>query len=166
MSTQASTHYLEMTNSSDLRPSPKPKEDTKIDVKQQNILNPELSRYLYATVGEDWYWIDRLNWTDNQWLKYLNQSSVEMWVLYVAETVAGYFELKGDPQADVEIAYFGLMPQFIGQGLGGYLLTVATERAWQIGASRVWVHTSSRDHLSALSNYQARGFRVFKQEAL
>lgn len=166
MSTQAIRHYLEMTNPSDLRTLPKPKEDTKIEVKQQNILNPELSRYLYTTVGKDWYWIDRLDWTDNQWLKYLNQSSVEMWVLYVAETVAGYFELKGDPQANVEIAYFGLVPQFVGRSLGGYLLTVATERAWQIGASRVWVHTSSRDHPSALSNYQARGFRVFKQEAL
>ena len=71
-----------------------------------------------------------------------------------------------DPQQHVEIAYFGLLPQCIGQGLGGHLLTVAIERAWQMGATRVWLHTSTRDHPLALANYQARGLRVFQQESL
>jgi N-acetylglutamate synthase-like GNAT family acetyltransferase len=64
----------------------------------------------------------------------------------------------------VEIAYFGLLPQFIGQGIGGHLLTHAIEKAWQMQAQRVWVYTCTLDHLGALSNYIARGFRVFKQE--
>jgi GNAT superfamily N-acetyltransferase len=66
--------------------------------------------------------------------------------------------------ANLEIAYFGLLPQFIGRGIGGTLLTSAIERAWEMGAARVWVHTCSLDGPSALGNYQARGFRYYKEE--
>ena len=92
--------------------------------------------------------------------------NVEMWVAYEREVVAGYFELAVDEERSVEIAYFGLLPQFIGRGIGGYLLTAAVRRAWRMGASRVWLHTSFRDHPHALANYRSRGFRVFKQEAV
>jgi GNAT superfamily N-acetyltransferase len=85
-------------------------------------------------------------------------------VLYVSGTPAGYFELSGEPGSDIEIAYFGLIPQLVGQGLGAYLLTEATRRAWEKKATRVWVHTSSLDHPAALPNYRARGFRLFKEE--
>jgi GNAT superfamily N-acetyltransferase len=85
-------------------------------------------------------------------------------VAYFSGTPAGYFELEKD-KGNVEIAYFGLLPQFIGQGIGGYLLTRAVEQAWQMSAERVWVHTYTLDHPNALSNYQARGFRIFKQES-
>jgi GNAT superfamily N-acetyltransferase len=66
---------------------------------------------------------------------------------------------------NVEIAYFGLLPGFIGKGLGAYLLTAATRRAWDMGATRVWVHTCDLDHPRALANYQARGFRIFQVES-
>jgi GNAT superfamily N-acetyltransferase len=77
----------------------------------------------------------------------------------------GYFELEQQTQGNVEVAYFGLLPQFVGKGLGGQLLTAAVSRAWELGARRVWVHTCDLDHPRALENYQARGFRVFKVEA-
>lgn len=89
--------------------------------------------------------------------------NVQMWVAYEQDVVAGYFELFMDDERNVELAYFGLLPQFIGHGIGGYLLTEAIRSAWHIGASRVWLHTSTRDHAHALANYQARGFRVFKE---
>ena len=59
---------------------------------------------------------------------------------------------------------FGLLPAFTGQGLGKFMLTAAVERAWARGANRVWLHTSSLDHSSALSNYLARGFSIWKQQ--
>ncbi len=62
----------------------------------------------------------------------------------------------------MEIVYFGLLPQFVGQGLGGHLLTEAVERAWQMDARRVWVHTCNLDHPAALKNYQARGFKLYQ----
>jgi len=82
-------------------------------------------------------------------------------VAYVSGTPAGYFELEMQAGGNVEIVYFGLLPQFIGRGLGGALLTATVERAWALGAHRVWVHTCSLDHPNALPGYQARGFRVF-----
>ena len=64
----------------------------------------------------------------------------------------------------VEIAYFGLLPEFIGRGYGKHLLTEAVERAWSAGARRVWLHTCSLDDPAALPNYRARGFRPFREE--
>ena len=130
------------------------------------VPDPQLSRHLYGSVGKDYHWTDRIQWTDEQWLERLRLPNVEMWVAYEREAVAGYFELAMDEQCSVEIAYFGLLPQFIGRGIGGYLLTVATRQAWVMGASRVWLHTSYQDHPHSLANYQARGFRVFKQEMI
>jgi GNAT superfamily N-acetyltransferase len=72
--------------------------------------------------------------------------------------------LDAGPDGDIELASFGILPQFTGQGLGGHLLTCAVRRAWQGGASRVWLHTSSFDHPWALRNYLARGFRIVKTE--
>ena len=155
-------YYLEMLSHSDLRPSRKAVAE--VSIRQEITPKPQLSRYLYETVGKDWQWIDRLNWTDQQWTEYLSQPSIEVWVAYVAEKLTGYFELEVEAQANVKIAYFGLLPQFINRGLGGYLLTIAIQRAWQLGAARVWTHTCSLDHPYALANYQARGLQVFKQE--
>ena len=92
----------------------------------------------------------------------MDRPQLATWLAYLHGTPAGYFELETQPDDSVEIAYFGLLPQFIGQGIGGVLLTRAIESAWQMGAERVWVHTCSLDHPQALKNYQARGLQIFK----
>jgi GNAT superfamily N-acetyltransferase len=89
---------------------------------------------------------------------------VTVFVARVDKEVAGYFELEKHGDGSVEIAYFGLRPEFFGRGLGGELLTRAVEEAWRIGARRVWLHTCSLDSPRALPNYHARGFRPFKEE--
>jgi ribosomal protein S18 acetylase RimI-like enzyme len=76
----------------------------------------------------------------------------------------GYYELEDIPSQGCEIAYFGVLPQWISQGLGGALLTHAIRRGFARGAARVWVHTCSLDHPTALAHYRARGFEVFKIE--
>jgi GNAT superfamily N-acetyltransferase len=125
---------------------------------------PELNRFLYAAVGCDWWWYSRLSWDYSQWLTYLDRAELETWVAYVEGTPAGYFELERQAADSVELAYFGLMPNFVGKGIGGPLLSAAISRAWDIGAARVWVHTCTLDHPQALRNYEARGFRIFKVE--
>ena len=84
------------------------------------------------------------------------------------DVLAGYYELRRDADDAVEIAYFGLLPEFIGRGLGGALLTSAIEEAWARRGgtvpTRVWVHTCNRDHPQAIANYQARGMIVYKVE--
>lgn len=162
MPTLETVTYLEMTDPGQLRPAIV--ERGGLELRRAELACPELNRFLYTAVGGDWYWIDRLNWRYREWLEYVSRPEHETWVLYVAGTPAGYFELEGSPGSDIEIAYFGLLPQFTGQGLGGHLLTEGARRAWQKGASRVWLHTSSFDHPGALANYQARGFHPFKVE--
>src|SRR5437867_1586360 len=85
---------------------------------------------------------------------------------YYDASLAGYYELRRDDRDGVEIAYFGLLPKFIGRGFGGALLTSAIEEAWRASPSitRVWVHTCTCDHPHALANYQARGMVIYKRE--
>jgi len=151
-----------MTDPAELRASRVVRDD--LELRQAKIPSPQLNRFFYTAVGADWHWVDRLPWTLDQWQQYAARPELETWVLDVSGTPAGYFELNGEPGSDIEIASFGLIPQFLGQGLGAYLLTEATRRAWEKKATRVWVHTSSLDHPNALLNYLARGFRLFKQE--
>lgn len=156
------TYHLELTVPAQLKPAKPP--EVAYDLRQAEVPSPELSRFLYATVGAQWFWYQRLGWSYAQWMSYLDRPEVGTWVAYVQGTPAGYFELEDQPAGVVEIAYFGLLPRFIGKGLGGALLTDAVTTARARGAARVWLHTCSLDHPSALGNYQARGFRLFDTE--
>jgi GNAT superfamily N-acetyltransferase len=124
---------------------------------------PELNRFLYTAVGGDYLWIDRLPWTYAEWETWLERPEPETWLAYLNGTVAGYFELERQNDS-VEISIFGLIPKFVGQGVGGVLLSRCIARAWELKPTRVWVHTCSLDGAQALANYQARGFKVFGQE--
>lgn len=161
MNTPVTTWYLEMRTPEQLRaarvPEPAPQ------IVRAEIPSPALNRFLYTSVGAGWHWVDRLAWNWERWMQWLDRPTHQTWVLYVSGTPAGYFELErqGD---DVEIAYFGVAPQFIGRKLGGHLLTRTIEQAWAMGAKRVWVHTCSLDHPAALANYKSRGMTVFKEE--
>ncbi len=154
------TTYLEMTARDQLRP--KRTDRPEFRVLEAKVKQWEYNRFLYVLVGRNWSWTDRLKWTDDQWRAKVEAPDVRTFVGYVAGSPAGYFELRGS--ASVEIEYFGLTPAFIGRGLGGALLTTALEEAWNGGAARIWVHTCTADHPSALSNYIARGMTVFNVE--
>jgi GNAT superfamily N-acetyltransferase len=131
---------------------------------------PEFNKFLHTVVGYPYRWGGREDWTSEDWVAHAQDENLQTWVAYVEGTPAGYFEIEKRPAGDVEIVCFGLLAPFIGQGLGGHLLTVAVERAWAstadggMGATRVWLHTCSHDHPHALNNYLARGFRVVKTE--
>jgi GNAT superfamily N-acetyltransferase len=155
------TIYLEMTDRADLRPARS--SPASFQLMRVEIPCPELNRFLYTAVGARWCWYTRRPWDYAQWLAYLDRPDLETWVAYVSGTPAGYFELEKQ-DTDVEIVYFGLLPQFIGKGLGAPLLSAAASRAWEMGARRVWVHTCTLDHPHALRNYEARGFRVYRNE--
>ncbi|MBO3735959.1 GNAT family N-acetyltransferase [Actinoplanes sp. NEAU-H7] len=167
---EITTWYLEQDDAALLRPAKAPA--TPVTVTRAEVPSPELNRYLYTAVGGDWFWSDRLPWTWQQWQDYLDRPGVETWVASVRGTPAGYAELDGHSPAEVEIAYFGLLPRFAGQGIGGHLLTVALERAWTLPerhpglppVRRVSVNTCSLDGPAALANYQARGMRIHRTE--
>lgn len=156
------TTYLEMTDRASFR---RKREAAKpFLLSRATSTSPESNRSLYEAVGAAWHWHERLVWDEERWRSYLDRPCLETWIATVLDAPAGYFELEADEVGNVQIVYFGLLPEFIGKGLGGELLTAAIERAWQMGAKRVWVHTCDLDHPHALANYRARGFREYRVE--
>jgi ribosomal protein S18 acetylase RimI-like enzyme len=161
MRVEVTTWYLEMLSRAELRAAHAPENGTRVQVMRAEVPSPEFSRYLYTSVGGQWYWIARLDWDYAQWQAFVDRPELETVVLYVAGTPAGYVEMEHQAEANVEITCFGLVPRFIGQRLGGYLLSAGVELAFETGARRVWLHTCNLDGPNALANYRSRGFRVF-----
>ncbi|MGD1952303.1 MAG: GNAT family N-acetyltransferase [Leptolyngbyaceae cyanobacterium] len=157
---EVTTTYLEMLSVKQITPAA----PTELTLTEAVVPCPEFQRFLYTAVGGTWYWMDRLRWTYQQWLDYLSQEAIHIWVGYVKGTPVGYFELSKQPDGSAKIEYFGLLPQFMGQGHGGYLLTLARKTAWELTSTRVWVHTNSIDGPHALSNYQARGLVIYDRQ--
>jgi len=146
-------------------PPPAPRDGLSI----QRAVRPTVSfyRYLYDTVGEDWLWYERRRLDDAALAAIVQHPAVEVFVLYAEGVPAGYAELDGralGARGEVELAYFGLLPEFIGHRLGPWLLDWAVRRAWSLGPRRVWVHTCTLDHPGALAMYERAGFVQFKTE--
>ncbi|ONI72596.1 hypothetical protein ALI144C_41945 [Actinosynnema sp. ALI-1.44] len=159
----ATRYYLQQTSPDQVKPSAKPDIDVRFVRAEEP--SPEFNRYLYTAVGSDWYWAHNVNWDYQQWMDWLTTPGHETWVLWVRGTPAGYAELTRRDGGDVEIENFGLVPSFIGRGLGGYLLTRVLEAAWAVpGTTRVWLHTNTLDSAQALNNYKARGMTVYRVE--
>ena len=157
MSQQVTVTYLEMKSPGGLRRKAMP-DGARVEMVPQPT--PEWNREFYVEVGGEYAWTDRLPWNRERWLEYLEQPGVETWILTFNGQRAGYFELAPQPDGSIDLAYFGLLRDFTGQGLGGALLTFATERAWQKGACTVTVNTCTLDHPAALQHYLARGFQI------
>lgn len=167
--TAVTTWSLEQTDAADLLPAAAPDPLAGFTVARAEVPSPAFSRFLYTAVGSDVSWTDRLDWPAERWSAHLERPGVETWVGYERGTPAGYVELEAQPDGQVEIVYFGLVPAARGRRLGGHLLSFGTERAWDLAGRwagreairRVWVHTCSLDGPHALANYRARGFRLF-----
>ncbi len=158
--------YLELTSREQLRPVAF--DDRDLLLLEAHEPTVEFYRYLYDAVGREFTWTDRLQWSDERLAAHLARPEVTLVVLYLRGVPAGYFEL--DQVADepgetgTELAYFGIFPAYHGRGLGKYLLAQAVTRAFDDGATRVWLHTCSLDGPHAIPNYQARGFVAYKTE--
>jgi GNAT superfamily N-acetyltransferase len=154
--------YLELAARSDFRPVAAPPQRPRIERIEECPVS--LFRYLYAEVGRRYHWRDRLAWTDEQIRARVRDPLVSLHLMSVGGAPAGYFELQRHDDGSIEIAYFGLLPEFLGRGLGKYLLGEAVATAWSAGALRIWLHTCTLDDPAALPNYQARGFRIVRTE--
>ncbi|MGW0707136.1 GNAT family N-acetyltransferase [Streptomyces sp. NPDC002643] len=166
-SSAVTTWSLEQTSPGDLLPAAAP--DGDVRVVRSEVPSPEFSRFLYASVGQDIRWVDRLSWSYARWQEFLARPGVETWVAYDRGTPAGYVEFEPQDEGVVEIGYFGLIPAFRGRRIGGHLLSYGTARAWDLAerwpslspTKRVWLHTCTRDGEHAMANYQRRGFKLF-----
>jgi GNAT superfamily N-acetyltransferase len=151
--------YLELDDPAQLRPAGPPRVPG-VEIARVEPPDGAVSRWFYVEVGAPHRWIDNLGRSDAVWQAWAER--VETWVATVAGKRAGYYELRA-LAGSVEVAYFGLLPAFQGQGLGGHLLTHALRRALEI-APRVWLQTNTQDGAAALPNYLARGLRPFRRE--
>ena len=161
MTTTVTRTYLRMSTRDALRPG---RAAPNAHVEPVTACSTARYRELYRAVGAQWHWHDRDAWTDDRLAEHLARPAVSVYVFKVDGETAGYAELEQHDGGDVEILYYGLVPEWIGRGLGGAMLTAATDLAWQLGATSVWLHTCTLDHPSALSNYRARGFEAYKVE--
>ena len=156
------TTYLEMCRREEL--IAKAVTDDRFTVQQFPGNDWRLNRQFYLTVGQSWAWNDKRSWSDSEWQEYASADGLQTFVAQYDGQEAGYYELFLHADDSVEIAYFGLLPRFVGRGLGGALLTSALTEAWNMDPPRVWVHTCTLDHPSALANYQARGMKIYRVE--
>jgi GNAT superfamily N-acetyltransferase len=154
--------YLEMWGRPDVAAPPPPRPDVAVVRAERPALS--YYRYLYERVGEPWLWYERRAMSDDRLASIVQDPAVEVQVLHAGGEPAGYAELDCRTSGEVELAYFGLMSEFIGQGLGAYFLAWAVERAWSRGTRRLWVHTCSLDHPRALATYLAAGFDEYARE--
>lgn len=131
--------------------------------------NPTVSfyRYLYNTIGQDYAWWERRAISDEELHKIITSDDVEVYVLYIDGVPAGYFEIVTDTEKnEVDIGYFGLLPEFVGRRLGPYMLRAALDEAWSRNPERVTVNTCTLDHPKALPNYQRAGFAPYDQKTI
>jgi len=151
--------YLEMTERPVRPPLPMPA--GKLALIRAENCTVSFYRYLYAAVGERWVWFEHRTWSNEKLAETIRSPSTELMVLYVGGVPAGYYELDRSEPEDVELAYFGLVPEFIGRRLGPWLLEQAVISAWTGPTRRFWVHTCTFDHPKAIALYQRAGFQVY-----
>ncbi len=159
---QVTRTYLEMVSPEQLEAAPAPVRRPRIE--RIGACPVSFFRFLYAEVGRAFHWRERLSWSDETVRLHLADPAISLWLLSAEAAPAGYFELKRHDDGSMEIAYFGLLPEYFGRGWGKYLLTEAVRRAWSFEPSKVWLHTCTLDHPAALPNYVQRGFRPVRRE--
>ena len=165
MSKKVDRNYLEIQSLDDLVGSKNPSDKFNIE-----LIDPpdfQLNKFFYKNVGKKHHWVDRLIWTDKQWIDYINDKKVKTFILKKKDDLVGYYELiLHMDQNETEIAYFGILEEYQNQKLGSFLLTSAIKNSFSFNPNRVWVHTCSLDHRNALNNYISRGMKVFKKETI
>jgi len=158
-------NYLEIKSLNELAEVSK-----SLDVYSVNFLNPpnfQLNKFFYKNIGKDHHWVDRLVWSEKEWIDYVCNEKVSTYILRKEKDVCGYFELIfHKDKNEFEIAYFGLLKEYHNKKLGSFLLSFAIKKCFEKKINRVWVHTCSLDHDNALKNYLSRGMKIYKRETV
>ena len=165
MNKKIDRNYLEIFSLNELVETNNPSDEFIV-----NLIDPpnfQLNKFFYKEIGKNHHWIDRLVWTEEQWIKYTTSINVKTFILKKNDDLVGYFELIfHQDKKETEIAYFGVLEDYHNKKLGSYLLSIAIKKSFTDNTKRVWVHTCSLDHKNALKNYLSRGMRIFKTESI
>ena len=165
MTQEVKRNYLEINSLKDLNQRFKPSDDYIL-----NLLDPvnfQLNKFFYKNIGNKHNWVDRLIWTEAQWIDYVSSKNVKTYVLKCKKDLVGFFELIYHLEKnEVEIAYLGILEEYQNKKIGSYLLSEAIKISFRSKIYRVWVHTCTLDHKNALNNYMTRGMKIFKTEII
>ena len=157
------TTYLQMFAAPRHDATPPPEGTKIIRVEKPTI---RYYRFLYDSVGNDWNWLERRALSDEQLSRVIHDDRVEVHVLYVNGSAAGFGELDRRQDDQIQLMYFGIMREFFGKGLGRFFLRWIVNKAWSYNPTRLWVHTCQQDHQAALPLYQKTGFEIYDQKML
>jgi len=156
-------NFLEINSLKNLNEVQKPNECLSL-MKSKDF---QLNKFLYKQVGKKFNWFGRLTWSDQNWIDHSTKKNINTYILKYKEDLVGYFELIfHEKKKETEIAYLGILEEYFGKKLGGFLLSEAIKKSFFKNSQRVWVHTCSLDHQNALKNYLSRGLKIFKTETL
>ena len=165
MTLEIKRNYLEINSLEELKDKKKPSEDYSLIL--VDPMNFQLNKFFYKNVGKKHKWVDRLLWSEEQWINYVSNRNVKTYVLKKKDNFVGFFELITHLENnEVEIAYFGILEEYQNKKLGSFLLSEAIKKSFKKNINRVWLHTCSLDHRNALNNYIARGMKIFKEEII
>ena len=153
--------YLRIDDPSKIEATQPPPEN--VSIVRANSPTIEFYRFLYNNAGEEFLWGDRRRLSDTDLLTLISPETCHLMVLYESGTPAGFCELDVSSPDHSEIKYFGMLPGFLGRGLGGYFLNASIQYAGKLKQLPLILDTCSLDHESALENYRKRGFKVYQE---
>lgn len=156
-------YYLEMLAPSQ-RDVPAPRDGLTVLHAQQPSV--PYYRFLYDAVGKQYNWLSRRKLADDELATILQDPLIEVHVLYVDGSPAGFAELDRRQPQEVELVQFGLMSKFIEQGLGTWFLQRTIDKVWTYRPRRFWLHTCTLDHPAAVPIYRKAGFIQFNEEKM
>ena len=165
MNKKIDRNYLEIYSLGDLNKTKNPSSEFVIE-----LINPpnfQLNKFFYKEIGKKHHWVDRLTWNDKEWIEYTTNNNTKTYILKKENDLVGFFELIfHSDKNETEIAYLGILEEYLNKKLGSYLLSNAITKSFLNKPKRVWVHTCSLDHKNALNNYLSRGMKIFKKETI
>jgi len=152
--------YLELR-----RPQPMPPAPTASDFAVRQVTQPDTDwyRHIFRAIGEPWLWFSRLRLTDAELRATLHDPAIDIYVLSHTGVDCGLLEFDRRHMPDIEIAFFGVIPEMTGKGAGRALLQHCLPLAWQHQPARIWLHTCTFDHPAALPFYLKFGFVPYKR---
>ena len=120
-------------------------------------------RDLYRRVGERWGWFSRLAWSDAELARHFEQDGIAAFHVRDGARSIGLVELDARDPTETELAFFGVTPEWIGQGYAAVMMEFAIARAFARPIQRFFVHTCTLDHPGALRFYEKSGFKAYRR---